>query len=73
MIALLGSISATAQQTQSARKYFAHPVVEHPYGVIAIRFWNRFSGEAMVQAIEIAPADGAPAIRPVSAQRPRTQ
>ncbi|MBP7935836.1 MAG: hypothetical protein KA354_14410 [Phycisphaerae bacterium] len=42
------------------------------HGIIAIRFWNRFSGEAMVQAIEIAPADATPATRPVSTQPPRT-
>jgi hypothetical protein len=27
--------------------------IEPEHGVIAIRFWNRFSGEAMVQAVEI--------------------
>lgn len=32
---LLGTFSATAQQTQPARKYFAHPAVEDHYGVIA--------------------------------------
>ena len=30
------------------------------HGVIALRFWNRFSGEAMVQAIEIGPGRGEP-------------
>ena len=35
------------------------------HGIIAIRFWNRFSGEAMVQAIEIGPGQGTPGAKPV--------
>jgi hypothetical protein len=35
-------------------------------GVIAIRFWNRHSGEAMVQAIEVGPGSGEPGLKPVS-------
>ena len=34
-------------------------------GVIAIRFWNRMSGEAMVQAIEIGPGQSEPGAKPV--------
>ncbi len=40
-------------------------------GVIAIRFWNRFAGEAMVQAIEIGPARSEPGAKPISYQPPR--
>ena len=32
--------------------------LKREHGVTAIRFWNRFSGEAMVQAIEIGPGRG---------------
>ena len=32
---LLVSVSATAQETKPAQKYFAHPIVEDDYGVIA--------------------------------------
>jgi hypothetical protein len=39
-------------------------------GVLAIRFWHRFSGEAMVQAIEIGPSRSAPGGKPVSFQFP---
>jgi hypothetical protein len=42
-------------------------------GVIAIRFWNRFSGEAMVQAIEIGPGRSKPGAKPVSSQPPKSQ
>ena len=41
-------------------------------GVIAIRFWNRFSGEAMVQAIEIGPDRSEPGVKPVQAAVPPT-
>lgn len=34
-------------------------------GVIAIRFWNRFGGEAIVQAIEIGPSQSEPGATPV--------
>jgi len=37
-------------------------------GVIAIRFWNRFSGEAMVQAIKIGPGKSDPGDKPVPFQ-----
>ena len=37
-------------------------------GVIAIRFWHRTSGEAMVQAIEIGPGRCDPGAKPVSLQ-----
>jgi hypothetical protein len=41
-------------------------------GVIAIRFWNRFSGEAMVQAIEIGPNRSEPGAKPVQVTIPQT-
>jgi hypothetical protein len=40
-------------------------------GVIAIRFSNRFGGEAMVQAIEVAPGKSDPGAKPVKAEVPK--
>jgi hypothetical protein len=40
------------------------------HGVLALRFWNRFGGEAMVQAIEIGPGPGEPGAQPVKATVP---
>jgi hypothetical protein len=42
------------------------------HGVIAIRFWNGSSGQAMVQAIEIGPGEGGAGVKPVSIQRTAT-
>jgi hypothetical protein len=39
-------------------------------GVLAIRFWNRHAGEAMVQAIEIGPGQSEPGAKPVQAAVP---
>jgi hypothetical protein len=39
-------------------------------GVVALRFWNRFGGEAMVQAIEIGPGQSPPGAKPVQAVVP---
>jgi hypothetical protein len=39
-------------------------------GVVALRFWNRFGGEAMVQAIEIGPGQSPPGAQPVQAVVP---
>jgi hypothetical protein len=36
------------------------------HGIIAIRFWNRFSGEVMVPGIEIGPGWSEPGAQPVS-------
>ena len=41
------------------------------HGVIAIRFWHRAAGEAMVQAIEIGPGKSDPGAKPVSFQFPK--
>ncbi len=47
--------------------------IEPQHGVVAIRFSNRFAGEAMVQAIEIAPGRDQPGAKPVPvAVPPRT-
>lgn len=42
-------------------------------GVLAIRFWNRHGGEAMVQAIEIGPGQSEPGAKPVQAAIPPAQ
>jgi hypothetical protein len=44
--------------------------VQPKNGVIAIRFSNRFGGEAMVQAIEIAPGPSEPGAKPVQVVSP---
>jgi hypothetical protein len=44
--------------------------VQPKNGVIAIRFSNRFGGEAMVQAIEIAPGPSEPGAKPVPVSVP---
>jgi hypothetical protein len=44
--------------------------VEPKGGVLAIRFWNRHGGEAMVQAIEIGPGASAEGAKPVKAAVP---
>jgi hypothetical protein len=61
-------IAATAGgQGKAADLVFDEIPPEH--GVIAIRFWNRFSGEAMVQAPEIGPGRSSdPGDKPVSFQ-----
>jgi hypothetical protein len=41
--------------------------IKPEHGVIAIRFSNRFAGEAMVQAIEIGPGQCEPGAKPVQA------
>jgi hypothetical protein len=41
-------------------------------GAIAIRFWNRFSGEVMIQAIEIRPGQSEPGAKPVQPALPQT-
>jgi hypothetical protein len=46
--------------------------IKPEHGVIAIRFWNRFSGEAMVQAVEIGPNQSEPGVKPVQAVLPQT-
>jgi hypothetical protein len=38
------------------------------HGVLAIRFWNRFGGEAMIQAIEIGPGTSPAGAKPVAFQ-----
>ena len=42
-------------------------------GVIAIRFWNRFSGEAVVQAVEIGPGQSEPGAKPVKVSAPPSE
>ena len=44
--------------------------IQPQHGVIAIRFCNRFAGEAMVQAIEIGPGGDEPAAKPIRASVP---
>jgi hypothetical protein len=39
-------------------------------GVISIRLWNRFSGEAMIQAIEVGPGASPAGAKPVPVQLP---
>jgi hypothetical protein len=46
--------------------------IEPEHGVIAIRFWNRFGGEAMAQAVEIGPGRCEPGVKPVPAVVPQT-
>ena len=45
--------------------------IKPEHGVIAIRFWNRFGGEAMVQAIEIGPGQSESGAKPVKAVVPQ--
>ena len=40
------------------------------HGMLALRFWNRFGGEAMVQAVEIGPGDSELGAQPVKAVVP---
>jgi hypothetical protein len=62
-------IAATAGgQGKAVDLVFNHIKPEH--GVIAIRFSNRFAGEAMVQAIEIGPGQSEPGATPVQAAVP---
>jgi hypothetical protein len=44
--------------------------IKPQHGVVAIRFSNRFAGEAMVQAIEIGPGRGQPGAKPVAVSIP---
>ena len=40
--------------------------VRPEHGVIAIRFWHSAAGQAMVQAIEVAPGPSTPGAKPVT-------
>ncbi len=65
-----GDIAATAGgRGKAVDLVFNDLMPEH--GVIAIRFWNRFSGDAMVQAIEIGPGHAEPGAKPVTFQSSR--
>jgi hypothetical protein len=44
--------------------------VRPEHGVVAVRFWHRFAGKALVQAIEVIPGSSAPGARPVQYQFP---
>ncbi len=44
--------------------------VKPQHGMVAVRFWNRFDGEAMVQAIELGPGRSQPGAKPVRASAP---
>jgi len=40
------------------------------HGVISIRFWNRFGGEALIQAIEVGPGASPAGARPLGFRGP---
>jgi len=44
--------------------------VRPEHGVVAVRFWHRFAGKAMVQAIEVVPGASSPGAQPVQCELP---